>query len=59
MSMAAIAWVATPLRPTDAPAQHELGPDLGDVVGILTDQDRGDFLGVGELTRGRRHVWNS
>ena len=48
-SNAAMAWVASPLRPTEAPAQHELDPQLADVTGVLADQDVGDLLGVGEL----------
>ena len=27
----------------------QLGPDLGDIAGVLANQDGGDFLGVGEL----------
>ena len=54
-----MAWVARPLRPTEAPAQTQLGPDLADVAGVLADQDGGDLLGVGELARGRRRAWSS
>ena len=49
MSKAAMAWVDSPLRPTEAPAQTQLGPDLADVVGVLADQVRRDLLGVGVL----------
>ena len=43
--MAAMAWVASPLRPTEAPAHTSL---------VLADHVLGDLLGVGVLARAAR-----
>ena len=48
-SNAAIAWVARPLRPTEAPAQQSLTHSLPMSLGSSPIKHVGDLLGVGEL----------
>ena len=38
-----------PAAPDGGAGPDEFGPDLGDIAGILTDENGGDLLGVGEL----------